>query len=184
MSDRFLFLDIDDVFNTHHAQTQQNGTRRYSPDDPGGMLDPAAVWLFCDWLEGQDLNLVLSSTWRHHYTLEEVRDAFREHDPRFPDFFGKTGKRHPRFSGFWRDIEILDWLCTNGYRTETVRFAVLDDWPGYGSGRPNLVEPVLVRVHPLYGLTASDLYRVDQCLRLENPLAGIDWCYYLQESAL
>lgn len=181
----FLFLDIDDVFNTPAHARAVAATRRYSPNDPGSMLDPEAVRLFCDWLEGHDdLNLVLSSTWRHHYALEEVRDAFREHDPRFPDFFGKTGKRHPRFSGFWRDIEILDWLRAQGLDARRVRFAVLDDWPGYGSGKPNLVEPVLVRVHPLYGLTASDLYRVDQCLSLENPLAGIDWDYYLQESAL
>ena len=86
---RVIFLDIDGVLNSHHHVLWQKATgeRRPDPaDDPAEadirsmlhQIDPRLAFNLRFVLEQvPDLDVVISSTWRRVYTVDQFNEAFR-----------------------------------------------------------------------------------------------------------
>ena len=68
---KILFLDLDGVMCT----TSCYGVGKNNKWDTY-MFDPKAVKLLNSILEETGAEIVLSSDWRHNYTLQEMRDIF------------------------------------------------------------------------------------------------------------
>lgn len=124
-----IFLDIDGVLNSHetctkeHARTGKNGF--------GGFFKPTEKCTHDNVLWGQELvdNLkyivektqaviVISSTWRKHFTIEKFNEMFALYNFT-PTIIGRT-KNLNRARGF----EIQEWLNTN---TIDSNYVILDD---------------------------------------------------------
>jgi dsDNA-binding SOS-regulon protein len=109
---KVVFLDFDGVL--HRLTT---GTFRKLP-------------LFCEFLrQNEDVSIVISSTWRLQYPLEELREFF-EADVRdqiidvTPDLTVSAGLIA---LGATRCEEISNWLARN---RDVTRWAILDDESG------------------------------------------------------
>lgn len=118
---KVIFLDIDGVLNSYTAD--------YSNDNwPWGQYEPAAVGFLNELTDLTGAKIVISSTWRLHYTLDELREGFRN--------WGVTGEiidMTSRYAaGPWetvssaqaRTFEIFDWLADN---PEAETYVSLDD---------------------------------------------------------
>ncbi len=166
---RVLFLDVDGVLNCHlflsslteltrRTVPSKHGERNY---DPADMIDPMRVEKLNAIIEGLDVEVVLSSSWRHAYDIPTMQD-FRycpklktDQTRTVPDFLDRKGFRGtltdatPNDPGDRAD-EIRKWLKQNVWREE-IRFVVLDDSPDAGVG----LEDVFVQTHQ--GLEDADV---------------------------
>lgn len=108
---KVLFLDIDGVVN--NEQTGPNGIRHSQKNSVIG-IDPVLAFLVGQiTLAVPDLNVVLSSAWRHSpLDREEVRQ-------RVVPFIDTTGN-----IDYTRGQEIQTWLDAH---PEVTRYAILDD---------------------------------------------------------
>lgn len=113
MNKKILFLDIDGVLNSHRSLVAANG---YPLDfSPKGMkqFDMVGVGLIRRLCSDPDTSIVLSSTWRLHFTAFEVAKALD-----LP-VVGVT----PNLPGI-RGLEINAWLSRH---PEVERYAIVDD---------------------------------------------------------
>ena len=113
-----IFLDIDGVLRTHKSDLEWSLK--------SGLPIPTKVY---DRQFGQkcvsNINyiisltgakIVVSSTWRNNFTIEELGEIFRSRGI-FGQIIDKTG------IGLTRGEEILQWLDTN----EIIKYVVIDD---------------------------------------------------------
>ncbi len=100
------------------------------------------------WLrQHPDVDIVISSKWRHHMGMTELQRLFSQDIQ--PRIVGVTpAVRHQANDDYWRLTEIFDWLQYCGSEQE---WLILDD--GVFPERFNR----LVKCNPLLGLTEQNL---------------------------
>lgn len=153
---RVVFLDIDGVLNSDRYVRER-------PPAPAGTfwsvddLDPVGIEALNRIVERTGAKFVLSSSWRHHHTLEEITVLFRTRG-----FVGELIDVTPRLFGEPRGAEIRTWLCVQ--TAPPAAFAVLDD-----DAATNDLEPFWVRTDPAYGVAASDVERLVALLMSSAP---------------
>lgn len=135
---KVLFLDIDGVLN--HEKTRER-CLFYTG------VDKILAKRLTDWLEGKDIKIVLSSTWRR---FPEMHDHLKENGIEWIDIT-------PFFPNKERGDEIRSWLDNN----DTEAFAVLDD----GADMSAVID-CFVLTNPDVGLTQDNLKQVEKILGL------------------
>lgn len=108
MYKQILFLDIDGVMNSEQS------IHYYSGDDKFCPIAHHNLKIFCK--EMPDLKIVISSSWRQFYSLDELKKMF------YPDIAERIISTTEAFSNI-RGHEIAKWLKDN----PTESFAILDD---------------------------------------------------------
>jgi hypothetical protein len=142
-----LFLDIDGVLNSitfREVHPELDGTDR---------LDPAAIAVLNAITDAVEVEIVISSTWRHFFPLAELADILHQ--------AGITGTivDHTPFVNMEvnsRSREIGSWLALH----PTKRFVIIDDDPGLGEWLEHLVHTdKRVGLQPAHLATALDVLR-------------------------
>jgi hypothetical protein len=134
-----VFLDFDGVLNSDRS-TQELGTRyRFSR---------ASVEAFNSILRETDAKIVISSSWREHWTLKE-NAQFLERDGVLP---GRVIGKTPSLNDQERGLEINTWLASVPYPVKS--FVILDDRDDMAMHCDRLV-----RVDPTIGITADHASR-------------------------
>lgn len=121
---RIVFLDIDGVLNDAEFLSSRRGAR------PIDDINPVNVARLSRLLAQAGAEAVLSSSWREHYSVEEVTSFLRHH--------GFTGELLGATPSWWRTPdgtlavrgdEIQGWLdgWPDGDRPHVESFVILDD---------------------------------------------------------
>jgi HAD domain in Swiss Army Knife RNA repair proteins len=118
-----VMLDFDGVLNSvastiayHHLRGPSKTI--YSEAD---RLDPIAIGLLKYLVDATDAKIIVSSTWRMNYSLQEFVDIFASYGWKDAPFIGKTGRGG---IGTVRGDEIEDWLNTH---PEVSNYVIIDD---------------------------------------------------------
>lgn len=124
---KVVFLDFDGVLNSDRT-TEKIYVSKYGFRVTG--LDRDKVELVSKLCEETDSDVVISSTWRDHFNLVEIRELFAERG-----FKGRIVGRTPKAEGYkmsssnrqkrGEEIQLYIDQCTSRYRPGT--FVVLDD---------------------------------------------------------
>ena len=134
MTRRVIFLDIDGVVAP---------IRRW---DRYGDLDPACIRVVNEIVASGDADVVVSSTWRHGRTVEELQAMLEA-----AGFTGRVLDKTPNGPpGAGRGEEIAAWLAdhpVDGY-------VIIDDHAGMGE-----LGTHLVLTAPAHGLQRADVAR-------------------------
>lgn len=146
-----IFLDIDGVLRTHksdleHATilNQEIPIRVYDRK-----FDPKAVNNINYISHYTNAKIVISSTWRNNFTIQELKEIFRDNGIR-TEVIDKTE------IGLTRGEEIREWLDRN----EVTNYVVIDDQV---KDIINWVEKdKVIHVNPQEGFTSDEL--VDKTL--------------------
>jgi len=137
---KVLFLDIDGVLNNDH-------TKERFEDEPYAefvSVDRRLLKLFMEWWEKRDIELVLSSSWRHSkYMTNYLIDLGLK-------FYCYTPSS---FSAHKRRREIDTWLRNH---PEVTHYAILDDIAVGGKG--------FVQTSPKHGVRQKNLDKLDKIL--------------------
>lgn len=152
---KILFLDIDGVLNS--VAYSKKVVRRSLIADPT-TLDPEAGKLLGDWLKTKnDVGVIISSTWRKAYPLEELKEILANIGIPAEKILGYT----PVVHNVIRGEEIGQWLNSQMFKSNfpVTGMAILDDDPDMG-----LLVSHLVQTDVEVGLMAQDLIKVDQVL--------------------
>lgn len=142
---RILFLDFDGVLNSDEYEA--TFIRRLLIADPDS-LDPKCVALIQSLLNVfPNLFIVVSSTWRNHYSLEELKVILQNKGLKTVNrLLGVT----PYLPNSPRSEEIKAWLDSH---PEIIQYAIVDD-------EPNSLQPLkdrLVTTNPESGLKHQDI---------------------------
>ncbi len=182
---KVIFLDIDGVLNSNiyfrsyeYAEaraTAQMGDDRNYGDDYKLMIDDAAVALLNEVIERTKAKIVLSSSWRLHFDLNEMQDMLNR-----SGFEGKLIGRTPRgmeidpeIAGsppmrmgvhYARGYEIQQWLVQTKHKD---KFVILDDTNDFVH-----LTPYLVRTDPNVGLVQEDVEKLVKMLGEEDDHTG------------
>ena len=149
MTRRVIFLDIDGVLAP---------IRRW---DRYEALDPACVRVLNEIVAGGEAEVVVSSTWRHGRTVDELQAILDAHG-----FAGRvTGKTPTATPGGTRGDEIAAWLDEHA----VAGYVIIDDHTDMGALRERLV-----LTDPGHGLQPADVARALATLR--RPLNGGSPC--------
>jgi len=123
---KILFLDIDGVLNNadYFKDKGSHSTRGYGfLNRQADEIDPKALALLHDLLKDvDDLNIVISSTWRILHKLGELKNIFIKVIPDFPHrrIISMTG----RVPSGHRGTEIDMWRKDNDF---TGKYVIVDD---------------------------------------------------------
>lgn len=153
-----VFLDIDGVLNSHtffrsRVTPEQAAEMRAGPvvlrgddEQARAMIDPAAVEHLNTLIEKSGAEIVISSTWRHAFTMGIIRRALHANGFRHNrSIIGQT----PSYGrGGDRGHEIQQWLDEANPAPD--RFVILDDNEDMAHLRGHLV-----RTHYVDGLKAE-----------------------------
>ena len=120
---KLMFLDIDGVMCTSacYGRGKKNKWDSY-------MFDHKAVAVLNFILQETGAEIILSSDWRHHYTLQEMREIFCHNNViRGPIGFTSLSKTYlaTNLEGGRAD-EIQAWLDTHAWKGD-VKWVVIDD---------------------------------------------------------
>ena len=146
---KLVFLDIDGVLNCD-LSISQLGTRY--------KFWPASIKALNEFLLESDARVVISSTWREHWTLSEIASALESAGLRSGRVVGKTC-----VSGGERGIEIDSWLKSVPYPVES--FVILDDKDDMAMHRNRLIQ-----VDSRSGLSTRDVRQAIGLLAPNKPL--------------
>lgn len=157
---KVIFLDIDGVLNCRTTTTRI----AYNGFDGFVGIDPALVKNLNKLVEATKAEIVLSSTWREVYGLENTEKEMRLRGYSGPKLIGKT----PALSFMSRGFEIQAWL--DGEMRRNVfsdpnykpTFVILDD---NDMGRDHPLNSKLVRTNENVGLTEE---KVDEAVGMLN----------------
>jgi hypothetical protein len=143
---KIIFLDIDGVLNSDHyiAEREASPTAElWTSAD----LDPTAIRALNAIIVRTGAKVVVSSSWRHHHTLDELTTILRERG-----FVGDLIDATPRMYGESRGTEIRTWIRVQGVADLSI--VVLDDEPPTAE-----LDPRWVRTDPSRGLTELEVER-------------------------
>ena len=117
---KIIFLDIDGVLN-YEALTR---TASWNLEKPETMLCPQAVARLNTIIEKTGAKVIITSTWKDHFKLEEIATAFKS-----KGFAGEIiGSTESRALSSRAD-EIGKWLAK---QLDMESFAILDDMTNFG----------------------------------------------------
>lgn len=123
-----IFLDIDGVLNKGKDNCSQN---RYRYDDKWShptdkfdlyYIDPDLAKMLSQFIEENDLKIVISSTWRYDKTLTQLKELFGNRFLPAERIIGVT----PELGGYRRD-EIRYFLFNVEFPID--KFIIIDDDP-------------------------------------------------------
>lgn len=144
---KIIFLDIDGVLNSDiYMATEEyiQATKDAGCADPGGYdvvlkahhlhLDPQAVVLLNQLVDKTAAQVVLSSTWRLRYSLDEMNEMLTMRGATFK----VTDQTPPprRMSRTWRGDEVKEYLSN---KKDVESFVILDDINQFPSFTKNFV---------------------------------------------
>ena len=127
---KVLFLDIDGVLNSDtdffelrkfgHPVNEIQGSK---------VINRGCLALLQQIIEDTDAKIVLSSTWRHHYSLEDMHEMFTARDFSLPfdvwhDITPTLSRGFSDDHTYHRGAEIRDYLDAH---LEVEKFVILDD---------------------------------------------------------
>lgn len=142
---KVVFLDFDGVLNSDHSVAQLGTRYRFWPP---------SIKALNHILQQTSARIVISSTWREHWTLSENAHAL-EKAGLLPGFVvGKTAS-----SDGARGLEIDSWLRAVPYSVES--FVILDDRDDMAMHRNRLVQ-----IDPQKGLGLPDAKRAIELLAI------------------
>lgn len=148
MSSPILFLDIDGVLNSIQYAKQVKDS---SVDLIVG-LDPVAVNLLDEIIERTNCDIVISSSMRRIYTIEELKVKLYKAGMLYTTaIIGAT----PVFNGLPRGYEVQAWL---NFNSPGCVYCCVDDDSDY------LIDQPLIRIDNEYGLRHVDVERAVQIL--------------------
>jgi len=142
MTRRYLLLDVDGVLNSEEYFHRRDDSEPWPLSD----LDPKACALLSEMVDRLEVQIVLSSTWRHR-GLEQVAYLLGQRNFHHPLIDGtpyigpvEAGSDYVR-SETQRGLEIEWWLLTHVPREELAdtRIIILDDDSDMGRLKPWLV---------------------------------------------
>ena len=142
---RIVFLDFDGVLNSEQS-TQELGTRYRFARSSVAALNAV--------LQQSGALVVITSTWREHWTLRENAE-FLERDGMLP---GRVVGKTPTLERE-RGLEIESWLHSVPYSVTS--FVILDDRDDMAMHRQRLVQ-----VSPAVGLSQSQALRAIELLAI------------------
>lgn len=123
---RCIFLDFDGVLNSvastiayHHLRGPSKTI--YSESD---RLDPIAIGLLKYLVDATDAEIVVSSTWRLNYSLQEFKEIFAQYGWENAPFVSKTIRGGINSV---RGDEIKDWLDTRPASVAVDSYVIIDD---------------------------------------------------------
>ncbi len=131
---KIVFLDVDGVLNSERFFTRTQ-PRRWGLDH----LDPVAVERAQRIVAATGARVVISSTWRLVYPLDELREMLAAKGLRAPVLDRTPERAGVLADGLVRASEIASWLDANAARAQrgeadaVERFVILDDLDGFGS---------------------------------------------------
>lgn len=142
---KVIFLDIDGVMNIFTADYIAEGF-------PWSGYEPSAVKNLNDIISETDAKLVISSTWRLHYTKEEMQEGLSRWGVA-GEVIDMTGicdglRTKKDFSASSRASEIYDWLADHA---DVRSYVSLDDIDMRHYGLEQ------VKTSPYEGLTENDV---------------------------
>jgi len=125
---KIIFLDIDGVLN---SDTWQKTDKYKKRKDPEKWFDPYAINLFNKLINETKAKVVLTSTWRLKYSIEEMRKIFSNVEIKC-DLVGFTPDLSSNNDYVVRGNEILKWCKDNRNLIGTspmnyTDFIILDD---------------------------------------------------------
>lgn len=126
---RLVFLDFDGVLNHYSAVIIALAEGRSLA------IDRACVARLNRLVAAAEAEVVISSTWRLHHSLAELRDILEKHG-----FRGRVVDVTPVYEGEPRGHEIEAWLEQYAPRA---RFVILDDNADMASLSPRLIQTSL-----------------------------------------
>lgn len=145
---RIVMLDFDGVINKE---------RRFYDGLP---IERELAQKVAHLVTALDASVVVSSDWRHHYNLQELRTIlqhFGDLDPK--RVLGTTHTPREQGSGI-RGEEIARWLERHKH---PVQLAVLDD-NHLGRFNMDVVRPWFIKTNPRYGVTKANLQQAKALL--------------------
>lgn len=144
MRHRLLFLDIDGVLNSTAFALRER--------TPGVMgIDTNTIPLLHSILERADCDIVLSSTWRYIYGLQETVQMMVHAGFKYPE---AVVARTPLIRGVSRGAEVHQWRTLQPH---TGPYVCLDDDADFLKGQP------LVQTSGYCGLTRVE---ADACVHM------------------
>jgi hypothetical protein len=138
---KVLFLDIDGVINSERTN-EANGGYPHT-------FDPVAIKLIRRVLELTGSVVVLSSSWRNFFSIEEVSEGLG-----IPIL-----DRTPNY-GKVRGDEVQEWLTLNTEKYNVTKYAIVDDNADFHSFQA----PYFVKTDPYNGLMFADYDRLFRLL--------------------
>lgn len=147
MKNKIIFLDIDGVLNSQQFVLKSGFEDLKELPSIISMISEENVWCLNYIVNNvPDLKFVISSSWRKHHPLEEIKKTLSYFNFDSDLIIGKT----PSKPSSPRSYEIYLWLEDNGGE-ESNLYAVLDDHFVY-----NTEQPGFFKTDPLVGLTYRD----------------------------
>jgi hypothetical protein len=119
---KIIFLDIDGVMCTSacYGRGKNNKWDAY-------MFDHKAVAVLNFILQETGAEIILSSDWRHHYTLQEMREIFCHNNViKGPIGFTPPSKTNAMDLEGGRSGEIESWLKTHAWKDD-IKWVAVDD---------------------------------------------------------
>jgi len=153
MDNNILFLDFDGVLNS--TTWVQNNVANGIKFDIQKDLDKAAISNLNKIIEATSTKVVISSTWRLFFEVNELFDILKNHG-----FIGEVISRTPlaRFSYRPRGFEIQEWMDENSVLPEKI--VIIDD-----DTDMQHLKRRLVKINPTFGLTEKDVKKAIKLLK-------------------
>lgn len=182
---KILFLDFDGVLNSDSfflLRKRREDRRRLNEEDNLRIvakffgdesklnnavknLCPMAcsnLQLLLEWVP--DLKIVISSSWRMYYEVEELREILKLHFVDSSRVIDITRPKSLERNGIQRGDIILDWVLDSDHEVE--KFAIVDDDNDMDAVRDNFF-----KINPWDGLTLSKVKEISLYFGVDpNPL--------------
>jgi len=148
----FILLDIDGVMvKTHswrHSEMEEDGFYRFSEE---------ACAIVNDLLEDTDAEIILTSSHRKNFTLEQWTEIFNKRLVNFTSV-----KLIDDLNFYPRHMSIMDWA-----NNQTANFVIFDDDLSLAQ-LPDGIRRRWVKTHSMLGLTGRDYYTALEILKNNN----------------
>lgn len=157
---KLIFLDIDGVLNSstyffskeYLDETEHMSDAELMLLEHPSNLDPTALKLINHIVNESGAQVVMSSSWRMKYSIEEWTEMMQKRGATF-----KISGRTPKFSDTTRGTEIMDFI--NSMRNRPDSIVIIDDH----SDMDNL-KKYLVLTNAKFGITMQDVEKALQIL--------------------
>ncbi|TYP93998.1 hypothetical protein LX73_1716 [Fodinibius salinus] len=119
-----IFLDIDGVLNTrNHLKRQKIKSGKVTNKD----WDPTACKYISMLCEHYNARIVITSTWRHEYTVKQLEEFFESNNisPNFVKDVTSSYAPQPDEKNYCRGHEVKYWLQNNS--SKKASYVIIDD---------------------------------------------------------
>ncbi len=154
----FVLLDIDGVMVKGNAWKPVENLQ-----DGFSAFIPAAVMALCKIIEATDADIVLTTSHKHRFSLDEWRDIFSRRGISISNGSSITRLEVNR-NNLNRKDEILKWVKNH---SEVANFVILDDDKSL-NGLPSYLKENLILTSPYIGLTDSEANHAIDLLLMEE----------------